>query len=105
MLVEIFARASILIEDKQVWIVIADMEMVVHARGFCTRRLDEAHGQKIGHLYWLIVVGSATYVSGCGTLDPTAVAAAWIGLFSSLGAHEIARGPATELLRCYFPDD
>jgi hypothetical protein len=41
-LVEIFARASILIEDKQVWIVIADMEMVVHARGFCTRRLDEA---------------------------------------------------------------
>ena len=42
MLVEIFARASILIEDKQVWIVIADMEMVVHARGFCTRRLDEA---------------------------------------------------------------
>ena len=22
-----------------------------------------------------------------------------------LGAHEIARGPATELLRCYFPDD
>ena len=41
-LVELFARSSILIEDKQVWIVIADMEMVVHARGFCTRRLDEA---------------------------------------------------------------
>ena len=41
-LVEIFARASILIEDKQVWIVIADMEKVVHARGSCTRRLDKA---------------------------------------------------------------
>jgi hypothetical protein len=49
-LVEIFARASILIEDKQVWIVIADMEMVVHARGFCTRRLDEA----VKHLEQLV---------------------------------------------------
>jgi hypothetical protein len=41
-LVELFARSPILIEDKQVWIVIAHMEMVVHARGFGTRRLDEA---------------------------------------------------------------
>ena len=41
-LVELLARAPILIEHEQVRIVVADVEMVVHARGLGARRLDEA---------------------------------------------------------------
>ena len=95
-LVEFFARSPVLVKDKQVRIVVADVEMIVDARWLRTRRLDEAVknleqfvaffwlGVKIGDqgASWFHIVlpdenSSALIAARRGTTPPASSARKW----------------------------